>query len=49
VAESTLDTVRPFGRLAPEERVMERESQSEWVPVVSYRAREHSTAREDLC
>jgi hypothetical protein len=41
VAESTLDTARPFGRLASKESVMELESQSEWVPVVGGRAREH--------
>jgi hypothetical protein len=39
VAESTLDTVHLFGRLASKERVMELESQSEWVPVVGRRAR----------
>ena len=42
MAESTLDTIRLFGRLTSKERVMELESQSEGVPVVGGRAREHS-------
>ena len=49
MAESALDIIRLFGRLALTERVMELESQSEWVPVEGRHAREHSTAHEDLC